>query len=333
MKNFIAVILFFLISFAVQGQYLPNNAQTFQFMPVFNPAFTGIENFNDLKLSYRYQWSGFGEFSPKFINIGYHTRLIKPLDLAYNSLRLSDPSATNAENLPPAKRMIHGLGGNLFHSEVGVLKSVGGNVNYSIHYPVGEKARFAIGASLLVENRKLDVREVSVREPDNDLFYQNLLSGSTSQTDLNLRAGVLFYAENYYVGLTYLPVLYTVLQASDLAMTEAFYRGSLQAGVSIPLNVDVVVKPSVLALLQMNGNVTIDYNVKSYFKENIWLGLTYRDIKSGVAIVGWNFNERLSASYSYEMSLGEFKQFNDGSHELVLGFRLNNFKKYSQYTW
>ena len=116
-------------------------------------------------------------------------------------------------------------------------------------------------------------------------------------------------------------------------MTEAFYRGSLQAGVSIPLNVDVVVKPGVLALLQMNGNVTIDYNVKSYFKENIWLGLTYRDIKSGVAIVGWNFNERLSASYSYEMSLGEFKQFNDGSHELVLGFRLNNFKKYSQYTW
>ena len=55
--------------------------------------------------------------------------------------------------------MIHGLGGNLFHSEVGVLKSVGANAHYSIHYPVSETARFAAGISLLVENRKLDVRE------------------------------------------------------------------------------------------------------------------------------------------------------------------------------
>ena len=95
----------------------------------------------------------------------------------------------------------------------------------------------------------------------------------------------------------------------------------------------MLLKPSVLALLQMNNEVSMDYGVKAFFKRNIWLGMTYRDIESGVVIVGWNFNDRLGASYSYEMSLGQFKQFNDGSHELVLGFRLNNFKKYSQYTW
>jgi hypothetical protein len=128
-------------------------------------------------------------------------------------------------------------------------------------------------------------------------------------------------------------LLYTALQASELAMTEPFYRGSIQAGVSIPLNADVMLKPSLLALLQVNNEVAMDYNVKAFFKESIWMGITYRDIKSGVAIIGWNFNERLSAAYSYEMSLGEFKQFNDGSHELVLGLRLKNFKKYTQYTW
>lgn len=331
MKNFIFILSFFLLSVSLNAQYLPNNAQTFQFMPLFNPAFTGVENFNDLKFSYRYQWSGFGSYSPKFINLAYHTRLIKPLDLAYNSLRLSDPSATNAENLPRAKRMIHGLGGNLFHSEVGVLKSVGGNVNFSVHYPVSEKARIAVGLSVLIENRKLDVSEVTVREPDQ--FYNHLLSSSTTQTDLNVRAGALLYAENYYVGLSYLPVLYTVLEASELSMTQPFYRASLQAGVSLPLNADVTLKPGVLALIQMSNAVSVDYNVKAFFREYIWFGLTYRDIKSGVAMLGWNFDERLSASYSYEMSLGEFKQFNDGSHELVLSMRLNNFKKYSQYTW
>src|SRR5690606_20428430 len=127
------------------------------------------------------------------------------------------------------------------------------------------------------------------------------------------------------------PVLYTVLEASELAMTEPFYRGSVQVGVSLPLSADVTLKPGVLALLRMDNDIAIDYGVKAFFRDNIWLGVTYRDIRSGAALVGWNFNEKLSAAYSYEMSLGQFRQFNDGSHELVLALRLNNFRKYSQY--
>jgi len=331
MKKYFCLILILLATPLLRAQYIPNNAQTFQFMPLFNPAFSGVEPYNDLKFSYRYQWSGFGKFSPKFINMSYNTRLIKPLDLANNSLRLSDPAAMNPKNLPRSKRMIHGVGGNIFQSEVGVLKSVGASLNYSIHYPLGDKGRFAAGISLLIENRKLDVREVTVRDPDE--FYNHLLGSSTSQTDLNLRAGILIYAPDYYIGLSYLPVLYRLLEASELTMTQPFYRGSLQAGVSIPVNADVVLKPSLLALVQMNNDWVMDYSVKGFFRQNIWLGITYRDIKSGVAIIGWNFSEKLSASYSYEMSLGEFKQFNDGSHELALALRFKNFKKYDQYTW
>jgi type IX secretion system PorP/SprF family membrane protein len=332
MKNYTSIILFLLAATLARAQYVPNNGQTFQFMPQFNPAFTGVESFNDLKFSYRYQWSGFGSHSPKFVNLGYNTRLISPLDLAYNSPRLSDPRATNPENLPRSRRMIHGLGGNIFLSEIAILKSIGANINYSIHYPVGDKSRFSAGASLLIENRKMDVSQVTVRD-SSDPFYNHLLGSSTAQTDLNLRLGVVLYAPDYYFGLTYFPVLYTVLEASALAMAQAFYRGSIQAGVSLPVNAEVTLKPSILALVQMDNSLIIDYHAKAFFKQNVWLGLTYRDIKSGVAILGWNFNEKLSASYSYEMSLGPFKQFNDGSHELVLSMHLNNFKKYAQYIW
>ncbi|HEX8037603.1 MAG TPA: PorP/SprF family type IX secretion system membrane protein [Chryseosolibacter sp.] len=331
MKKLAFVILLWLPAFTLVAQYIPNNAQTFQFMPLFNPAFSGIEHYDDLKFSYRYQWTGFGDYSPRFLNISFNKRIVEPLDLAYNSLRLSDPAALQEEHLPRSKRMIHGLGGDLFHSEIGILKSIGGDVHYSIHFPLAGKTRFAGGVSVLVENRKLDVGEVTVRDPDQ--FYNHLLASSTSQTDLNIRAGALLYSERFYLGVTYFPVLYTALEASELAMTEPFYRGSVQAGVSVPLSADVTFKPSVLALVEMNNNLVVDYSVKASFKQNIWLGLTYRDVKSGVAILGWDFNDRLSASYSYEMSLGEFKQFNDGSHELVLALRLHNIRKYTQYTW
>jgi hypothetical protein len=123
------------------------------------------------------------------------------------------------------------------------------------------------------------------------------------------------------------------LQASDLAMEESFYRGSVQAGYAFPVAEGVMLKPSVIGLLQMNSQVALDYNVKAYFQNKLWMGLTYRDIKSGVALFGFNINDTFTASYSFELSLGDFRKFDDGSHELVLAARLRNLKRYSQYIW
>src|SRR5690606_23089773 len=142
--------------------------------------------------------------------------------------------------------------------------SVGGNVCYSIQDPVGEKSRFSVGASMVLENRKLDVSEITVRDQDD--FYDQLLASATAQTVINLRVGVLLYTPDYYVCLSYFPVLYTVLEASELAMTEPFYRGSVQVGVSLPLSADVTLKPGVLALLRMDNDIAIDYGVKAFFR-------------------------------------------------------------------
>ena len=329
-KKILLSLLLGVVSNVLMAQYVPNNSQGFQFISLFNPAFTGVENFDDLKLSYRYQWAGFGQYSPKFINLSYQKRIKQPLDLAYNALRISS-TGSRMEQLPRSKRIIHGLGANIFQSTVGVMKSIGGNVNYSLNYPLSKKARLAFGVAALVENRKLDVGEVTVRDPDE--YYNYLLRSSTSQTDLNIRTGILFYKENFYMGVSYLPLVNIAVQASDLAMEEPFYRGSFQTGIAFPLSAEVMLKPSILALLQMNNDLVIDYNVKAYFQEKVWLGLTYRDIKSGVGVLGFNLNETFTVSYSFEISVGDFKKFDDGSHELVLSARLNNLKKFSQYIW
>jgi type IX secretion system PorP/SprF family membrane protein len=329
-KYFFSIVLG-LVSTAVSAQYIPNNSQGFQFISLFNPAFTGVENFNDLKLSYRYQWAGFGKYSPKFINLAYSKRIKQPLDLSYNAQRLSSYSGSQMEQLPRSKKIIHGLGGNIFQSTVGVMKSIGGAVNYSLNYPLSKRSRLAIGFSALIENRKLDVSEVTVRDPDE--YYNYLLRSSTSQTDLNVRAGILLYKERFYFGVSYLPLVNIALQASDLAMEEPFYRGSVQAGFALPLNTEVTLKPSVLALLQMNNRFMVDYGVKAYIQNKVWFGLTYRDIKSGVAMLGFNLNDTFTASYSFELSVGDFRKFDDGSHELVLAARLNNLKRFTQFIW
>lgn len=318
-------------SLALRGQYVPNNSQSFQFISLYNPGFTGVENFDDLKFSYRYQWAGFGENAPKFVNLSFQKRIKQPLDLSYNSLRMSDFSGAEPERLPRAKRIIHGLGANVFQSVVGVVASIGGSLSYAINYPLSGKSRLALGAAALMENRKLDVSAVTVRDPDE--FYDYLLRSSTSQTDLNVRVGALLYQKNFYFGVSYLPLVHIAVQSSDLAMEEPFYRGSLQAGYSFPVNASVLLKPSAIALVQMNNDVVIDYNLKAFIQDKVWLGLGYRDIGSGVAVLGFNINEKFTVGYSFELSLGDFRKFDDGSHELVLAARLNNLKRFTQYIW
>jgi type IX secretion system PorP/SprF family membrane protein len=332
MKKFLTLALT-VVCFELAAQYLPNNSQTFQFSPILNPGFSGIESFNDLKLSYRYQWTSFGEFSPKFINLSYNARIKQPLDLSYNSIRISDPSLVRPQGIPRGKRIIHGLAGHVFQSKVGVIESIGGGATYAFHYPIVRQWRISLGVSAFVENRKLDMNEVTVRDPDNDKFYNHLLNSSTSQTDLNLRGGLLLYTSDFYFGVSYIPAFYTSLQASELAFEEPFYTATIMAGYSVQVNPTLAFKPSVLAILLADNSVMYDASIKAYLQNKVWAGIMYRSIKSGVGMVGFNFNEKFNASYSFEMAFGEFQQFSGSTHELVLGMRLNNLKRQNQYTW
>lgn len=325
------MLVFCGVPFMTNAQYIPNNSQGYQFMSLFNPAFSGIENFDELKLGYRYQWAGFGSNSPKFVNLAFHKRIKQPLDMSYNSMRLSDFSSASANRLPRSKRMIHSLGANIFQSSVGVIQGIGGGVTYAVHYPLTNYTRLAFGVTGLIENRKLDINEVAVRDPDE--FYNYLLRSSSAQTDLNFRAGFLVYGERYYFGASYLPVVNIALQSSALAMEEPFYRASFQGGISFPITSDVSLKPSVIGLLQMNNGLVMDYNMKAYIQNKVIAGLSYRSVESVVILMGFNINEMFTASYSYEASVGQFRKFNDGSHELVLVARFKNLKKFSTYLW
>lgn len=329
----VLTLLLALIGCGVYAQYIPNNSQVFQFSPVFNPAFSGVENFGDLKLGYRYQWSGFGENAPKFVNLSYNTRIIKPLDLTYNSLRISNPSLMQPQGVPKRKRIIGGLGINLFQSTIGVLESVGGGLNFTFNYPIAKRARLSFGVGGYVENRKFDLNKITLADSENDPFYNHLLNSSSAQTDLNVRAGFLLYSENFYIGGSYLPLMYEAIESSDIAFEEAFYQATAQAGIAIHVNSDFVLRPSALALLRIDNSIDVDATLKAYIQDKVWAGITYRTVESGIGMVGLNINQLMSVSYSYEMSLGKFQKFSDGSHELVLSFRLKNVKKFTQYTW
>lgn len=331
MRLIITLIVFVFFSSGLRAQYIPGSAQPFQFASLYNPAFTGIENFGDLKFGYRYQWAAFKDNAPQFANLSYTTRIKQPLDLKVNALR---SSRTDFQNLVPKARLnIQGLGFQLFNEKYGPINRMGGGVNYAIHFPVREKIFLAAGGGLSIENIRLDGDELYFGEnPDPDEFMDYLQSGSANHTELWSRVGLLLYGERFYVGATYYP-WNSSLATSDVAFNNPFYKGNAQVGFAFRLNEDFMLRPSVFALWQVNGKWLIDYSAKFFLQERAWFGLTYRDIQSGIGSAGFNINEKFSVSYSFEFSLGKLRTFTGGSHDVVLSMRINNLKRVNQYTW
>ena len=220
---------------------------------------------------------------------------------------------------------------------------MGGGINYSFHYPLTKDIRLAVGLGAIVDNIKIDLGGIYFGidpndpsrpiDPNSDRIYQRLVNTGSAHTTLNIRLGILVYSPKFYFGFSYLPLVNVVLQDNETGVSYSYYRGVIQAGYSFPLSATMDIKPSVLALWQDDNQFIIDYNVKLYIEEKIWFGLiTYRDVKSMVGLVGFNYNEMLGASYSYELAGSDMRQFSDGSHELVLSICLKNFKRQKQQT-
>lgn len=330
MKSAITILLLF-VSCLARAQYIPNSALNYHYASIYNPAFTGVEDYTEIKGGFRYQWAAFKGNAPQFGNLNVNLRLKRPLDLKQNALR---PSRSNFDDFVPRGKMkVHGLGFNVYNETIGPMKSVGGGAHYSLHIPISKKSKLAMGFGGMIQNTKVDSDlywgvNVDVTDP----IYEKITAAGARQTEIWTRAGLLFYTPTFYVGATY----YTwnnTLASSDIAFLSAYYRGGAQAGVTIPLSEDFVLKPSVWALVLNTNDLVVDYTAKFFLHERTWFGLTYRDVKSGVVSGGFEINEFFSAAYAYEFSLGRLRTFGGGSHEIVLAFRMRNLKEVKQWAW
>jgi len=335
MKQFLLISVLMVCALTARAQYVPNSSQLFQFSSAFNPAFTGVESYNDIKLGGRYQWTGYGANAPKFLNAVANFRIKQPLDFETNGVRLSNANLLQDKTIVPRrKQIIHGLGGAVFYEKVGIVTRTGTGVNYSFQYPISKKLRLSLGVGAMLESERIGVGDIYLGEgASSDPYIENLLKSGSNHTEINLRGGVLLYAKSFYLGFSYLPVYTTMLKSSDISVDEPFYQGTAQIGYCWMLNPKVSLKPSIAALWLTSGEFSFNYNLKAYFQDKLWFGVTYQDTKSTVFLAGFEINKSMGVSYSYEMSMGEFKQFGDGSHDLVLSLRLNNFKREEQYTW
>lgn len=332
-RNFTLAGILLLAGSGVFAQFIPNTGQAFQLAPSYNPAFAGIENFGDAKVVYRYQWIAFRD-APRYLYASYHAQVKKPFNPADRMLRPSHQAIDMLERrIPKIKRAIIGMGGHVYNETRGPLSQSGVLLNAAFHYPLGKKTKFSAGLSAGIDRAKLNMSKITLAEPDKDELYNRLISEGSSYASMNMRAGVLLYHADFYLGFSYLPLFNRVIRDAGDGQEPGYYKGVINAGWVMYDSPDISVKPAVMALLSIDNELHFDYGARVYLRDRLWGGLTYRDVKAVIIMVGLRVNETVGVSYSYERSLENFNQFNHGNHELVLGLRINNLKKENPYVW
>ena len=304
-------------------------SQYFQVGPVLNPALTGVDNFLDIKLNYRNQWTGFSD-APSSSYFGINGYFQKETQDAYKqySLRTSDPKYLDklpGREVALVERLRHGWGGQVVYDIQGPYEQINVNFNYAVHLPVGKKAKLSLGIAASMVNQRINLEKIILKDPDNDQFYQSLLANGGRNTYLDFNPGLLFYNNNFYLSYSIQHAIRLAISSDDIDYGKNEIGQIIMAGFNFDLSSTVKLLPSGLYNFNQQYNDVWETNLKLLISEKIWAGVSYRSTSTLVFMAGIYVNNLFNLGYSFDYQISELNNYTSGSHEITLGLML--FKK------
>jgi type IX secretion system PorP/SprF family membrane protein len=303
-----------------------------------NPAIAGIEDYADVKLGTRHQWSGL-EGAPVSYYATFHTPIMKDVN---PSARLQRPGAVPKEattKKPTTYRRIrphHGLGAVAMTTATGPLKRSSFNLNYAYHQPLTRHLRLAAGVAPGLLQYSLDPAAVRVINKNDPAIND----GRVNETKLDLNMGLWLYSYNFYMGLAGTQLvpskrehLTTGSATDNSGRLQKHYF--LTGGYRVDISPDLALIPSVMLKMAQPSPLSVDATLKAIYSDRLWAAVSYRHKESVAAMAGINISYLLDLSYSYDASVSALGPANAGGHEVVLGMKLRNTSKIlcPQWAW
>ncbi|UKJ09013.1 type IX secretion system membrane protein PorP/SprF [Solitalea lacus] len=300
MKKILLTIVIAIFVVCVHAQQRPQYTLYMQNNYILNPAIAGIEDYYDLKLSYRSQWVGL-EAAPK---TGY---------LSYQ-MPIGDVDERH-----------HGLGGYVVSDKTGPTSRLSFDGSYAYHLPITRKLKVSFGVAAGFTQYTTDANRLTPADPG---FDASIVSGTQFLPDIS--AGIWLYSDRYYVGASGLQLVPATLSNSTASAAKLNkYRAHyfFTGGYRFPLGEDFLATPSIMVKWIDPAPASMDFNFKLMFQETVWAGVSYRKADSFSALIGVNISSLINVAYSYDYGVNELGDFNSGSHEVILGLQLNNSGK------
>ncbi|MGB3774090.1 MAG: type IX secretion system membrane protein PorP/SprF [Leeuwenhoekiella sp.] len=288
-----SVASIFLMSFYMGwSQQEPQYTQYMYNTMVINPAYVGTSGELNITGTYRSQWTGI-DGSPETINLGVEAPLTDAMGLGVNLTR---------DALGPSNEYF-----------------LDGNFSYAIQLRRDVKLSFGIKGGLRVLN--VDFNRGQFENQDDPLLMNDISNRYLG----TIGAGAYMYSSKWYLGLS-TPNFLSQQYYKDVAQSVRADEMNLYliGGYVFDLSTDVKLKPAFL-FDYVDGtplNANLSANVLLY--EKLSLGASWRIDAAVSALAGFQLLENLFVGYAYDYNTTDFRNFNDGSHEIVLKFSIFN---------
>jgi type IX secretion system PorP/SprF family membrane protein len=297
MKKSLIVILVCLAALT-KAQQLPMYSQYLTNDFILNPAIAGSKLYFPIQINSRTQWSGLGTIAPKTNTLSYH------MPLAYDAI---------------------GIGAIIMQDETGPYSQIGVSLSFAYHIQLDEDdvTRLSLGLSGLMTQHTLNQDDLAFHNPDPEF------QGSYSKTVPDASFGAYLYSRNFS------------LSASAHQLFESTFKESVQdifgdnsqvrhyfahASYRIDIHSDLAIEPSLLVKSTEVSPTQLDINARVIIDNNYWAGLSLRSSESLVVMAGLNMGS-LFLSYSYDYGISSLSSVASSSHEISLGFNINDKRK------
>ncbi|MDQ8006025.1 MAG: type IX secretion system membrane protein PorP/SprF [Pedobacter sp.] len=287
-----------------------------------NPAYAGYKEQLNLHSFYRNQWTGI-KGAPK-------------------SASLAIDAIANDGNV--------GLAFQLASDKLGPQSTIAAYGSYAYRIRMSssdESARLALGLGVGVVQNTLNGNMLEAIDPNDPRatmgIERNLLPDA--------RTGVFYSDDRWYAGVSVDNLIAHYLDKNKgnmvmFPMQKPHYY--LTAGMLLPINETVQLKPSFLLKDDRGGPTSLDVNAFVLLADRIWLGGSYRTAvslydksylqkdlvkaNSIVAMTEFFATPQLRIGYAYDYAMSSLRGTTGGTHEISVGFYIKpkNIRMMSQ---
>ncbi|MFT3911593.1 MAG: type IX secretion system membrane protein PorP/SprF [Ferruginibacter sp.] len=331
MKKICLFIIGVSFSFLAFSQAKPSYTQYILNNYILNPAVAGIENYTDIKLSYRNQWKGIpGAPVTAYVSIqGPLSKQEGRTTATSMPMHGENPRGKNYWKEYAAPEPHHGLGMVVLNDKAGYINRWSVYATYAYHMPLGQRTSLAAGINLGVSSVSLERSKIewgSLREDDPAVGYA---SGELKKVKPEIGAGLWLYSDKYYAGLSVLNIIpgKASFVKDDKFAVNYTPNYFFTAGYRMLINQDLNFIPSVMIQYWQPQLTGMHFNAKLQYTDLLWIGASYRysNLVGGYsAMMGLNI-ANINVSYSYEVATNSrLRTYTGNTHEIMIGFLLGN---------
>lgn len=294
MKQILAIALIILVASAYRAQQTPTYDHYLTNAYLINPSAVGL-NGNNVYLDLRNQWQGF---------VGAPQTQVVTLDGSF-------------------KRDKFGLGLKVVNDRANIIGSTSAYLSYSYNVKFSETHSLRLGLSGGLFQNRIIYDNIIADDPSEMQIFSNNQSASNFDANVgllykigNLTVGasgfhilpnIYYYEDNYnFNQLTYTNIRHFIVNGQ--------YDFHLKGG-------KWVIQPSVLAKGVQGLPFLVEGGVTGIYKNQFWITGRYAHGVGYTVALGGKIINSLTLAYAYSLSSNQIVTQNNGSHEILLGYK------------